>query len=268
MRLAAVVAVLITLAATATASATALVDVDRSIGREPDYQSQSVRYCLLVFGPEAKTRVWLVQDGDRLYVDRNGDGDLTGPDEQVIADPKWSSPERGTFLFTAGDIRDGSCVHKDLSLNILQIDHLAADDEHVRAALAGDPSVRGYVMTLDVDMAEWKGSGLDGRVSQTCTVRDSHGLLQFGDSPERAPVLHFGGPWHATLYGSQILRVGRETDLILGVGTPGVGPGTTVFTSYGELIPEAACPVVEISYRPQHEGDPPVRERYELKHRC
>src|SRR5262249_61926022 len=29
------------------------------------------RYCLLVFGPEARTRGWLVEDGGTLSVDRN-----------------------------------------------------------------------------------------------------------------------------------------------------------------------------------------------------
>jgi hypothetical protein len=46
-----------------------LTKVDRTIVKEPSYKSKP-KYCLLVFGPEAKTRVWLVQDGDTLYVDR------------------------------------------------------------------------------------------------------------------------------------------------------------------------------------------------------
>jgi hypothetical protein len=46
-------------------SSDVLSGVDRTLTREPAYRSGS-RYCLLVFGPEAKTRVWLVQDGDIL----------------------------------------------------------------------------------------------------------------------------------------------------------------------------------------------------------
>src|SRR5262245_7872130 len=62
-----------------------LSKIDRKIGKEPAYESQSKpKYCLVVFGPEAKTRVWLVLDGDVLYVDRNGDGDLTGEDERIL----------------------------------------------------------------------------------------------------------------------------------------------------------------------------------------
>src|SRR5262249_33364712 len=56
------------------ADAADLTKVDRSIAKEPTYQTTTPRYCLLVFGPEAKSRVWLVQDGDVLYVDRNGNG--------------------------------------------------------------------------------------------------------------------------------------------------------------------------------------------------
>jgi hypothetical protein len=47
------------------------------------YQSKEPRYAILLFGLEGKTRVWVVWDGDQLFVDRNGDGDLTGPDERL-----------------------------------------------------------------------------------------------------------------------------------------------------------------------------------------
>src|SRR5262249_30707918 len=50
---------------------------DRTIAREPAYASKAPKYCLLVYGPEERARVWLVLDGDILYVDRNGNGDLT-----------------------------------------------------------------------------------------------------------------------------------------------------------------------------------------------
>src|SRR5262249_1657660 len=53
-----------------------LAKIDRTIKKEPAYKGKP-EYCLLVFGPQAKTRVWLVRDGDLLYVDGNGSGDLT-----------------------------------------------------------------------------------------------------------------------------------------------------------------------------------------------
>src|SRR5947208_1440560 len=77
-----------------------LTKIERTIAKEPVYQSKSPKYCLLVFGPEAKTRVWLVLDadafGDILFVGRNGNGDLTETD---------TAPKQGpTFL--AGDITE------------------------------------------------------------------------------------------------------------------------------------------------------------------
>src|SRR5438128_308517 len=68
----------------APALATDLTKIDRTIVKEPAYEGRP-KYCLLVFGPEAKTRVWLVKDDNTLFIDRNGKGDwragdIPGPD--------------------------------------------------------------------------------------------------------------------------------------------------------------------------------------------
>src|SRR4051794_21401298 len=42
---------------------------DRVIAKEPVYDTKDPKYCQLVFGPEAKHAVWLVIDGDHLFVD-------------------------------------------------------------------------------------------------------------------------------------------------------------------------------------------------------
>src|SRR5690242_3715436 len=64
------------------AGAVDLTRVDRTIRHEPVYKARP-KYCLLVFGPKAKQRVWLVLDGNVLYVDRNGNGDLTEKGKRV-----------------------------------------------------------------------------------------------------------------------------------------------------------------------------------------
>src|SRR5215831_909330 len=66
------------------AGAADLTKVDRTLKKQPAYQGKP-KYGLLVFGPEAKHRVWLVLDGDTLYVDKNGNGDLTDKGERVTA---------------------------------------------------------------------------------------------------------------------------------------------------------------------------------------
>lgn len=73
------VALLPLLLVTPASLATDLAKIDRTIAKEPAYRTKTPKYGLLVFGPEGKDRVWLVHDGDVLYVDRNGNGDLTEP---------------------------------------------------------------------------------------------------------------------------------------------------------------------------------------------
>ena len=52
------------------------------------------------------------------------------------------------------------------------------------------------------------------------------------------------------------------------VGTPGLGAGTFAGLCYEGTIPDSAVPRVEILFPAARAGDPPVRERYELKERC
>jgi len=56
--------------------------IERSIVKEPMYRTGKPEYALLVFGPEARHRIWIVADGDTIYLDRNRDGDLTKADER------------------------------------------------------------------------------------------------------------------------------------------------------------------------------------------
>jgi hypothetical protein len=249
------------------ATAADLGTIDRRIVKEPAYRSKAPRYCLLVFGPEAKTRVWLVQDGDTLYVDRNGNGDLTEEGEKVLAD-KQEGAEEGVYAFPVGELRDGPRLHKGVVVGVLKVDQAAPNDPFVKALLARNPRARGYVVRAEVDMPGWKGTGVGGRVLQEASLTDANGALQFAEKPQEAPVLHFGGPWQVGLLGGQQLKIGRQTDVILGVGTAGVGPGATTWISYDGVIPADAHPTLEITFPARQPGDPPLRERYELKQRC
>src|SRR5215207_6276525 len=116
-----------------------LTKVDRTLKKEPVYLSNSPRYGLLVFGPMAETRVLLVLDlgepwdkdssKNILYVDCNGDGDLTGPDERVACTLRRQetrvsfSPEPSVTyspLFEVGDIfeSDGKTRHTGLKVRV------------------------------------------------------------------------------------------------------------------------------------------------------
>src|SRR5262245_61047924 len=92
-----------------------LAQIDRTIAKEPKYQSKP-KYCLLVFGPEAKTRVWLVFDADArlLYMDRNSNGDLTEKGKRV--EPHEANLDIRSYR--AGDIAgtDGKPKYTNLSV--------------------------------------------------------------------------------------------------------------------------------------------------------
>jgi hypothetical protein len=247
-------------------SAADLSDIPRKIGKEPKYQSQP-KYCLLVFGPEAKTRVWLVQDGPVLYVDRNGNGDLTDEGERVVA-AKSEYAEEGEYTFKAGEIHDGDRRHTDLAVFVAKLDNLAAQDSTAKEFLTKNPKAKGYSVRVAMDHPGWKGTGVGGRVEWMTFLLDVNGLLQFSDKPQDAPIIHFGGQLQVTLFGKHRLTIDRDEDVVLGIGTPGVGPGTTAYIGYEGVMPANLNPVLEIIYPPKKPGDPPVQERYQLKDRC
>ena len=259
-----VTALVLTGALAVQGAAADLTAIDRQIAVEPRYTSQP-RYCLLVFGPEASTRVWLVQDGSTLYVDRNANGNLTEPGEAVAATPgPGTDSDEGIYSFDAGDIADGPRLHKKLHVWIHKLD---ATDSDLKAHLADYPQARSYRIYLDVELPGWHGSGLGGRVPQI-TANDTQGFFRFAEELREAPIVHFGGPWQITLYGRHSLTVDRESDVYLGLGTPGLGPGATAYVAYEGVIPDNLHPTLEIKYPSNTAGQADVAERYELKHRC
>lgn len=54
--------------------------------KEPAYQTKNPRYCLLAFGSAKEIRAWLVVDGKAVYLDHNGNGDLTEQEDR-LAEP-------------------------------------------------------------------------------------------------------------------------------------------------------------------------------------
>ena len=61
--------------------------------------------------------MWLVFDGDTLYVDRNGNGDLTDPGEKIAVKPLPRPREdTDTLTFEVGDITVGGRTHKTMNV--------------------------------------------------------------------------------------------------------------------------------------------------------
>jgi hypothetical protein len=190
------------------AQAVDLTEIDRKIAAEPDYQSRP-KYCLLVFGREARTRVWLVADGDTLHVSHN-DGDLRGTGSRVV---KMQVSPTSAFA-NIGDVVevDGT---KHTNLRVTRY----SDCWTVRVVIAGGDraAVRLQSAGYDPVEARWRNG----------TGYDEHDKLNFADRPQDAPIIHFNGPRTIGISGPAptLDREGKAV-LKLGFGTPGLGTGT------------------------------------------
>ncbi len=241
--------------------------IDKSIGKQPAYRT-APEYGLLVFGSEGKDRVWLVRDGDALYVDRNGNGDLTDPREKILAEKRPASLPDGDrfYVFNVGDLSVGQRTHKGLRVRFAP---LASLPQVPQAGSKKAAKTMCVAMELDVDVPGMKGGGAGGRLKFEAGPVDSSGVLEFGKTPAQAPVIHLDGPLQITFFLERPkLQAGRSTELTLVVGTPGTGAGTFAMLAYEGTIPESAKPIAEIRYPSAKPGDPPPRQRFEIKERC
>lgn len=177
-----------------------LTAIKRVLAKEPAYQGNP-RYCLLAFGKEAKSHIWLVRDDRAAYVDRNRNGDLTEPNEKI---------DNASTGFNVNDLVVPEGPHRNLYVYTL-----------------GDGTFRMNLRRSGAEEdAQYVGIGLMERPS-------------WGDRAETAPIIHFDGPMSLARYGPPVTipRDGGQTrrrySLRLLVGTPGLGKGT--FASYDEV---------------------------------
>jgi hypothetical protein len=250
------------LTATGPAPAADLSKVDRGIGREPAYQSKAPQYGLLVFGPKAESRVWLVVDGDVLYIDRNGNGNLTEPGEWVRCPNVEGVGPNARRWFDVGDItpRGGKKYPR------LVVSHQTFPEK----GKTGIHYCRVWVEGLSCQHA---AARLAGRRSE-------------------APILVFGGPL-AMLPGAAhpvitdgFIR-GEECEVGARVGSAGRGTSlrdgqgvvTTLFCEpFPKLkgvppispksIPGDVHPVADIEFPNKDPGGKPIRLRVPLTRRC
>ena len=231
-----------------------LAKIDRSIRKEPVYESKAPQYCLLAFGPEATVRVWVVLDGDTLYVDRNGNGDLTEPGERIAARyALHNSPERPDMKILRSfmlrpTLHEGrptgepvlSCVPE---AEVMFVEHFVPADDR------DDPRADIFRKRPFHVVA---GTAVYGADSD----------LAFASHPGAAPILHFDGPRQLRLHSySQPLRRGETCQLALEVYTRGLG--ASVRTHWAEGI-EENHPIAEVECPPRRPGEEPVRFRVEL----
>jgi hypothetical protein len=256
------------LAVSSTATAADLSKIDRSIKKEPAYATKTPSYGLLVLGPDAADRVWLVKDGKVLYVDRNGNGDLTEPDKKIVA--KRGSAEDG-YSFEVDTLTVNGKTHYRLSLYFMPLEKMMVREyarrADAKAILAKDPQTEMLaVLRLDVTAPHIK---LKGTVATMAGGFDLNGPLVLANKPAQAPIIHMVGPLEITFNERRPdLRRNRDTEVTLLVGTPGLGAGTFAAIGYDETIPASVHPRCEVTFPPAKPGAPPIKTLFVLKERC
>ncbi|MBW3542703.1 MAG: hypothetical protein KY476_20760 [Planctomycetes bacterium] len=210
-------------------AATDLEKIERRILKEPSYESKP-QYGLLVFGPRAKTRVWVALDEHALYVDRNSDLELSAESERVALDQKEFRPVE--ILEPQGEIR-----HRILSVKPWR----TRDGEQALS------------VTVKVNDQY--------RQFANCYL---------ADTPQKAPILHFDGPLTIRLDEQPTLVAGQPEELYVGVGTPGLGRDAFAYLSVevDSVLPEETHPAVQLVFPPKTPGTQPKTLHLRLPHRC
>jgi hypothetical protein len=247
-----------------------LSKIERRIGKEPAYQEKP-GYLLLVFGPQAKHKVWLVLDGKMLYVDRHATGDLSQPECRVMEE----ADQYHDGLFKAGNLTLGGQRYGDLQVVVYSAKRGVGSglDEMpmFKEFLAAQPEGKLFTVSVEVPFEkpfpDLRDGGPVKGTRHFAGQYDATGILQFAARPQDASIIHFGGPWTFAPDGQQKLVRGRNEDLALKLGTPGRGPGTFACICYDNLIPNSAKPKLRVEY-PLDSGDKPLVQSYILEDRC
>jgi hypothetical protein len=222
--------------------------IDRTLRREPAYSARP-QYCLLLLGPEGKTRIWLVAAGEAFYVDTNGDGDLTKPGKRVYSignyrslvyiEPftqfMWFPVPENERVYNVGDVFDGATWH------------------HLTVNRLGKLKTAVFEIVVDI-----RGK-----------FRQIGALPRFGDTPKEAPVLHFGGPLTLGLFTSQLVRgpTPNYVDAWIGTKPPAGAKGEPTYLVLNDWIPSYIAPIARMEF-PNRTGEGnPIRSTVRLARR-
>jgi hypothetical protein len=243
-----------------------LSKIERVVRKEPVYKSKEPLHCLLVFGPAAKTRIWVVLDGTDLFVDTNGDGDLSAPNKRFPDDGRSFKP--------------------------FEISDAAGPDRYLVRRIDIDRSLPEFGVVFDIQV-DINGKYRQGSTPVRCVPAEHkdqpHGMPLLATEPGRAPICHFHGPLTLrlkTVYGvcnQQLVAGEKPGDLFVYLGTFDAAHGcfVTVRTNWREKLGDKFVdrlfpvdvdpmvhPVADVEFPAKEPGGKLVRARYELSQRC
>jgi hypothetical protein len=219
--------------------------IDRTIAKEPVYQGKPA-YCLLVFGPQAKTRIWLVLDAKAkcLYVDRNGNGDLTENGKRFTP----SNHNLDQRVYEVGELVGADGRTKYLNLRI----------EHRGTAAEADGI--GFAVPASFSLSV-EAQGKIQRVQ----------LKAFGAKPQTAPVIHIDGPLTFALFDAApaqvFARTGKPSELTVHIGTWSADRKAFI-TIPIDSPPANVHPIADVEFPGVKSDAGPLKVKVVLDQRC
>jgi hypothetical protein len=235
-----------------------LTKMDRTIRNEPQYKSQPF-YALLTIGPQAKKRVWLVVDGATLYVDRNGNGDLTEANERVER-PKRIEVAPGMYWwmnsFDIGDL-DGLRLRLDFWVRNKDFVPQTDFDKQIQK----DHEENGWEFAT-LFRVKPDGSNIPAQIP-----------IAFCRQPKDCQVCHLGGPLTFTLRSNDPLVCDSGQNMLqVMIGTPGLPArkwSNPVFAPLGtNEVPADVHPVARFQFPHKDPKQRPIELEVVLNQRC
>jgi hypothetical protein len=197
--------------------------------------------------------MWLVLDGQVLYVDRNGDGDLTGTDESLAMDPN-----RGGFATTALKPAGSKFEYSDL---LVRVKDGGRCEIHLRRK-AHFPQRKSSDSELQALTAMVGFTAVSSREWMDRADIEEYDF-QFGDSAREAPIVHVDGPLTLRpLFTNQVFERGVRTHFPVMVGTPGLGKGTFTQVLFWGGDPDG---VADIAFPPRDPRGEPIAVKVVLQ---
>ena len=250
-----------------------LAGIDRTIHREPGYKS-TPRYALLVIGPSAEHRAWFVVDGDEVaYIDRNGNGDLTDPDERIELDRAATDKihlastqsVKAMHVFQIGNVA-GAVLN--FQLWVRNPEYNPSEDE----SLKDHPEILAYQQ--DMRDRDWTNGSLYRVANNGMKAQIP---LALTTKPDDAQICHLFGPLtiHLKWGERQMLEPWpKKTVFDINIGSRNLPPRDWKHSGFDfaplttSEIPVDVHPVVTFEYPAVGPGGKPLYQTLSLDERC
>lgn len=246
--------------------------IDRTILKEPAYETEP-RYALLVVGSRAEHRAWFVVDGNEVaYLDRNANGDLTDPGERIELDREATNKINvassggivGMNVFPLGDLAGSELTFQ---LWVRDPSYKPSQD----AALRDHPELqraRQDMFDLNLLNGSLLRTAADGMQAQI--------PLALATRPEDAQVCHLLGPLSFALKWDDRQRLEpwpKQSVFDLHIGTRGLPPRGWKHAGFDfaplttSEVPDHIHPIAVMEYPTAPKGAPQIEKR-PLDRRC